>query len=355
MIGLTTGCGMMIKKQPLHKAETSLPPPPSKPPSPSKQGLKEKDGKAKEGAVPPEIPHGPPPTPLQPSPLPFGEPHRDGLGDLDHPLLDKLGATITEPPALKVGVILGPGGVRSFAHVGVIRALLKSRIPIDFIVGMEWGALVGGMFANKGQVHDAEWKLYKLEKKDLLKKRSLFSSKMNPIRVDQLRDFINTHFQGVHIEKMKIKFACPALSVKSGVIQWQKQGLLIRAIRRCWPYPPIFQPKGAWVAATFSLPEAVQYLKKQGMELIIFVNVMDRGNLFTSEQHDQDYKSAILWQEVRRSLEDLKDSNDLGIEVISVKTRGFTLYDFESRRALVKAGRHAGKKASRKLMNKYGF
>ena len=78
---------------------------------------------------------------------------------------------------LKVGIILGPGGVRSFAHTGVIRELLNAQIPIDSVVGMEWGALVGGMFANKGQIHDTEWKLYKLQKKELLEKKSFFGSK----------------------------------------------------------------------------------------------------------------------------------------------------------------------------------
>src|SRR4051812_35650969 len=57
-----------------------------------------------------------------------------------------------------VAVILGPGGYKAFAHAGVLKELKKANIPIQRIVGVEWGALVAGLFAQRGQVHEAEWK-----------------------------------------------------------------------------------------------------------------------------------------------------------------------------------------------------
>ena len=254
---------------------------------------------------------------------------------------------------LKVGIILGPGGGKTFAHTGVLRELLKAQIPIDSIVGMEWGALVAGMFAHKGQIHDTEWKLYKLQKKDLLGRRSFLSSKVDPIGVDRLKKLTDQHFGLTPISQMKVDFSCPAIAVWSGVIQWQDRGLLKKAVSRCWPYPPLFEVKEDWVAAAFALPESVEYLKKRGMELIIFVNVMDIGDLLTSEEHlVTDYRSSILWQEVRRSL---RNVDDLGIEVVQVKTRSFRLYDFENYRSLVMAGEQAGRQAARALIQKYGF
>ena len=168
----------------------------------------------------------------------------------------------------------------------------------------------------------------------------------------RLKEFTDKNFGTTNFAQMQIDFACPTLSVRSGTIQWQNRGLLKKAINRCWPYPPIFKPKEAWVAAAFALPEAVEYLKSHGMELIIFVNVMDVGDLLTAGQLTTDYKSSILWQEIRRSLQ---DTNDLGIEVIHVKTRRFKLYDFNSRQSLVMAGEQAGKRAADALVQKYGF
>src|ERR1700691_5199496 len=67
----------------------------------------------------------------------------------------------------KVAVILGPGGAKALAHVGVLAAFQQQRIPVQKVIGLEWGALVGALYASKGQVHDVEWKLYKMEQRSL--------------------------------------------------------------------------------------------------------------------------------------------------------------------------------------------
>ena len=261
---------------------------------------------------------------------------------------------VTPPP--KVGVILGPGGSRGFAHTGVIRELLRAQIPIHSLVGVEWGALIGGLFAIKGQVHDTEWKLYKLQRKDFLKKKkSLFKSETKPIGVKRLEPFINTYFGEIRFNKMKVDFACPTLSVGSGILQWQNQGSLKRAIQRCWPYPPMFEPKGTWVAGAFAIPESITYLKNRGMDIIIFVNVMDGGDLLPPDQLTSDYRSSILWQTLRRFSNNTKILESLGVEVIHVKTKNFKLYSFDNRRSLVKLGEQAGKKAAEKLWSQYDF
>src|SRR5689334_6496276 len=49
---------------------------------------------------------------------------------------------ITKEEPKKVAVILGPGGAKALAHVGVLRALQEQRIPIGKVIGLEWGALI---------------------------------------------------------------------------------------------------------------------------------------------------------------------------------------------------------------------
>lgn len=84
---------------------------------------------------------------------------------------------MTQPPApptlngvptgklLPVGVWLGPGAIRSFAHIGVLRALQKSQVPIVAIGGMEWGSLVAASFATSRGANEVEWEMMKLRKK----------------------------------------------------------------------------------------------------------------------------------------------------------------------------------------------
>ena len=49
----------------------------------------------------------------------------------------------------KVAIILGPGGVKTFAHTGVLQSLKKAGIPIDYVIGVEWGTLIAGLYAVK--------------------------------------------------------------------------------------------------------------------------------------------------------------------------------------------------------------
>ena len=50
----------------------------------------------------------------------------------------------------KVGLVLGGGGARGGAHIGVIKTLAEANVPIDLIVGTSFGALVGGFYAIDG-------------------------------------------------------------------------------------------------------------------------------------------------------------------------------------------------------------
>ncbi|HEV8113350.1 MAG TPA: patatin-like phospholipase family protein [Planctomycetota bacterium] len=52
----------------------------------------------------------------------------------------------TKPP--RVAVVLSSGGARGLAHVGVLEALEELHVPVDLVVGSEWGALVGGLYAT---------------------------------------------------------------------------------------------------------------------------------------------------------------------------------------------------------------
>lgn len=280
----------------------------------------------------------------------------EGEGGVDPEIHSSTKEEEEEEP-IKVGLLLGPGGVKSFAHTGVIRELLKAQIPIDFVVGMEWGALIGGVFATEGQIHNTEWKLYKLQRKNLFQKKGFFGQKGEPISVGNLGEFMKSSFGQKKFHQMKVGFACPSVSLRSGAIRWRERGSLQRGVEYCWPYPPLFKPKGDWVAAPFALVESMEYLKNQGVGLIIFVNVMDVGDLFGPEQIKEDYKSSLIWQEVRRSLRDGEKyvSQNLGVEVIQVKTRKFKLYDFDKRQSLVLAGEQAGRQAVKRLLPKYGF
>lgn len=253
--------------------------------------------------------------------------------------------------ANKVAVILGPGGYKSFAHVGVLKELRKQNIPIQKIVGLEWGALVAGLYSQRGQVNEVEWKLYKLEKLDL-NSGGFFGRRKEMQSTSILYGFLKENLDLKEIGQATVPFSCPALSLSQGALQWQERGSLMQAVGNCISYPPLFSPENGMVAGLFSLEDVVMRLKQEGYNVIVLVNVIGDGNLFDNSTAKEDYASAILWSEVRRQVWRAKS---LVTDYIEVNTRGISFSAFESRKILVTAGEAAGEKASAKLVSKYGF
>ena len=59
-------------------------------------------------------------------------------------------------PKVRVALVLGGGGARGYAHVGVIKVLEKAGIPIDLIAGASSGSLIGGLYADSANAEELE-------------------------------------------------------------------------------------------------------------------------------------------------------------------------------------------------------
>ncbi len=251
----------------------------------------------------------------------------------------------------KVGLILGPGGAKALAHAGVIKELVRNRIPIDMIVGLEWGAMPAAIYAQNGQVHEVEWKLYKLEQKNPIR-RALITRELKTESIKEIHDFLKENLSGRKVQSSVVRFACPSISILSGVVVWQDRGEFSETLEKCLPLPPLFKPRGPWAASAFSLMEAIQFLKKAGAQVIIISQVLDTADVFDPAQLMDRWESAILWQEVRRSITRVPRE---GLEWIDVDTKDFRAHDFDRRKELGVRGEAAGKKAAEGLSQKYGF
>jgi len=269
---------------------------------------------------------------------------RDNIGGVEESSGDR-------PEEKRVAVILGPGGYKTFAHAGVIKELRKQNIPIHKIVGFEWGALVAALYAQRGQINEAEWKLYKLEKLDL-ESRSFFSSKKDPQSLKTLQSYLEQNLDKKDVRDLAVPFSCPSLSLNQGTVAWFDQGNLNKAVESCLPYPPLFKPYKDAVAAVMGVQEAILRLKKEGYNVIVLVNVLGEGNLFDKAAIQDEYAVAILWNEARRQM---WQGKGFVTDVVDVNTRGISIGDFESRKILTTAGEAAGEKLAKQMAAKYGF
>lgn len=251
----------------------------------------------------------------------------------------------------RVGIILGPGGAKALAHAGVLKELNRARIPITHVVGLEWGSLVGALFAQKGQVHEMEWKLYKMEKQPLPSK-SFFSSQLQAGKVSELRPYLKDCFGSVAQPGLDVRFSCPAQVVKTGELKWQEAGSFANSVEACLGLPPLYSAKPTALVAAVAVDEAIDRLRSAGAEVVVLVNVLGGGELFDMRQLPDSGASAILWNDIRRHLLRAKPRVDYWLEV---STDAISISDFERRREAVTAGEKAGQLAAKQMMERYGF
>jgi len=253
----------------------------------------------------------------------------------------------------KVGLILGPGGMKTYAEIGVLRELSKARIPIHAVAGLEWGAVIGSLFAMQGQVNDAEWKAFKLKEQDIPEVGGFLSSSIKPQSIATLSSFLDTVYGSAEIEHSKIDFACPAYWSRVDRFGWMSHGQIREAMRACVPYLPIYTDNAGVSASPFSIEEAAQYLRSRGANLIVLVNVLGQGEILPSKAAAQDPAEAQLWSEIRRQMMRARSPNVHF--VINVNTSGHPMTDFVGRRALMDAGAKASGDVIAKMVSQYGF
>lgn len=248
-------------------------------------------------------------------------------------------------------MVLGPGGAKTFAHVGVLKALQQQRVPVEKVVGLEWGALMGALFANKGQVNDMEWKLYKMEQRELPRPSGFFARR-NDETVRVMDEFLMETFGRDEIARGKIPFSCPARSLWTGVVAWQNRGAYKDAVKRCLSYPPVFKIQGTFIAGASQAAEAIEALAQEGFDLIILVNVLGSAMPVAQDALLENVNHVILWQEVKRAL---AAAGKMNVEMLSVDTSAFPIMNFSAKKELIQLGEQSGRVAARDWVTKYGL
>jgi NTE family protein len=255
-----------------------------------------------------------------------------------------------EPP--RVGLILGAGGMKAFAHVGVLKEFARARIPIASVAGLEWGAAMAGIYALQAQANEVEWKSFRLRENEL-PSSSFFggNAKAQPVAI--LRDFLDVAFGRAALERNRVDFGCPAFSPKSEKLLWLNRGSARDAVARCLAYPPFYVDAGGWIGSPFAIEEAAAYLRSRGANFVVFVNPLAQGELLPEKLQAEDYSDSVLWAEIRRHA---SRPQIAGVNVIiPVAAQGIRVTDFEARKQMMDLGAKAASEVVNKLVSKYGF
>jgi NTE family protein len=197
-----------------------------------------------------------------------------------------------DTPRLKIGLALGGGAARGFAHIGVIKMLESHGIYADYVVGTSAGAVVGSLYAAGYDAFAMQKIAQQLDEKIFadwtLGGRGL-------LKGEALQDFINQHLNNRPLEKLSKPFATVATDLNSGERVVFRTGDTGMAVRASAAVPGIFQPtqfRGkSYVDGGLTSPIPVQAAREMGADIVIAVDISARA-----EGQPVDSLTAIIWQ-----------------------------------------------------------
>jgi NTE family protein len=140
-----------------------------------------------------------------------------------------------------VALVLGSGGARGLAHIGVIRELLSLGMEIKYISGCSMGALVGGIYAAGELDAYSEW-ARKLERKDVISLLDLSFGFQGLFKGERIIGALKEITGERDIEDMDIGFTAIATDLLEQKEIWLNSGPLFDAIRASIAIPTIFTP-----------------------------------------------------------------------------------------------------------------
>ena len=176
---------------------------------------------------------------------------------------------------LRVGLALGSGSARGWAHVGVIRALERAGIRPDLVCGTSIGALVGAAYVA-GELERFEQWLLGLGLSGVL---SFMDVRLNGgmIKGERLMEFFRRNFVDRPIEDLPMPFAAVATELHSGAEVWMREGSTMAAVRASIALPALFTPVvrdgRLLVDGALVNPVPVSLARAMGADLVIAVDL----------------------------------------------------------------------------------
>jgi NTE family protein len=189
------------------------------------------------------------------------EPEKVGLGSIRRPV---------------IGLALGGGAARGFAHIGVVRTLLDHGIIPNVVVGTSIGAVVGGAYAA-GQLDKLEEWARSLQPRNILGYLDIRLNGSGLIGGDKLASQLESAIGPTLIEDLPLKFATVATEVRTGHEIWLTRGRMVEAMRASYALPGIFSPVlvgDRWlVDGALVNPVPVSAARALGAEIVIAANL----------------------------------------------------------------------------------
>ena len=189
---------------------------------------------------------------------------------------------IVAPPAplkLKIGLALGGGAAKGFAHIGVIKMLEASGIHPDVVAGTSAGSVVGALYASGMDAFQLQETAFGLDETKIRDVR-LFSGGL--VQGRALQDYVNQLLHHQSIEQLKIPFAAIATQLETGQRTVFVRGNTGQAVRASSSIPGVFEPVAIngkhYVDGGVVSPIPVDAARQLGADFVIAVDISTKPN-----------------------------------------------------------------------------
>src|SRR3981189_26739 len=197
-----------------------------------------------------------------------------GRGQKGSDARDKVGLGTVRRPV--IGLALGGGAARGFAHIGIVKTLAAHGIVPDIVVGTSMGGVVGGAYAA-GRLDRLEAWARSLQPRNVLSYLDIRLNGSGLIGGTKLAAEIETTLGEYRIEDLPVKFATVATEVRTGHEIWLTHGSMVDAMRASYALPGIFSPVligDRWlVDGALVNPVPVSAARALGAEIVIAANL----------------------------------------------------------------------------------
>ncbi|OGB23110.1 MAG: esterase [Burkholderiales bacterium RIFCSPLOWO2_02_FULL_57_36] len=243
---------------------------------------------------------------------------------------------------LKIGLALGGGAARGFAHIGVIKALESQGIVPDIVVGSSAGSLVGALYAAGNNGFALNKLALEMEEAAISDwSVPLFSKLSGMLKGEAIQNYVNRAVNDVPLEKLKIRFGAVATDLNTGMPILFQRGNTGLAVRASSAVPGIFQAvrigSQVYVDGGLVSPVPVRFAREMGADFVIAVNISVRPEVQPSSSSlDVLLQTfAIMGQSINRY--ELRDA-DIVIRPDLGNMKG---NDFDGRNLAILAGEQA--------------
>jgi NTE family protein len=179
----------------------------------------------------------------------------------------------------KLGLALGGGAARGFAHIGVIQVLEENGIKPDLVVGTSAGSLVAAFYASGKTGAQLQWLADTMDESQLTDWTIPFMSR-GMLRGEALGRYVNSQLNGAKIEDLKMPLGIVVTDLQTGDGILFRRGDIATAVRASSAVPSVFEPvrigNKDYVDGGLVSPVPVRSARQMGADIVIAVDISSR-------------------------------------------------------------------------------